>query len=811
MQVDPADISPHKVWGPLLLLLLPFINGLVALVSFPAAIRVMIPTLPWELSVLFGLVAFFVMFVIELLIVTWAPAPPRWVGAIAAPKDERLVAQWRALPILNWFFPTARSVGPAGYEQNSSGYFVPPMPSFPERLLSFLPRLALTLVVAVFVGGGANLALNAGSISYEKRLLQIDESRAEADKAYNAQIETLGARIKEKQDSRDIHSMQLERWQRRLNCNLGNQSGEACKEWDITVGDGGPDTILSRGQVKIFTDAVAADDEALKQLRKASDDLVAAGTPSSRPDFQPPPESLTQGINTTLAAFNSYVKKNNISFVEAHIAEIFLAVLDLVPVTFKLLNGFPPHEHQAWNRGIREILARRYQLRNTMRLQAMGYEYLDSPQAQRILGIAAVKVVEAMARRWVLDEEAMVPPTEADPLAPKSRNNNKQQGTQPPGGDESPSAASEPPWPTPDDEDASSEWKAASFIHNNFLWAVGPRIISDGWARKGTDIRFAARVATREKRPEFSPAADCYAVKLAKDPRRLQREVTFDGNLNDEGCIHTRGEIHLDDQGNDLYRFDMGLLYRYCPFTDAERYFGALAAGVLDDAENTYYRLTDWTRTLVRVIAALADKGWAHDDIKPRNFLVGGGTPLPGGGRERAGIFLIDWDNLYQYNTHYRPAGTLDYRAPELDKAGMAPSFATDLYSVGASMFHLATGTTPADWLRSNGLTPGQPEALKALLTFDAREQLVAAGAPSTFAELVHRMLEVDPVARPKPLQMETLVDKALTDPDLKTATVKLTASHRLSDPDLPSGWNQSITEFIKDCGYTLPDWMAHK
>ncbi|WP_282006761.1 DUF4407 domain-containing protein [Propioniciclava sinopodophylli] len=795
MQIDPQDISPHKVWGPLLLLTLPFINGMVAAVSFPAAIGVVLPGLPWEVRILFGVVAFCVIYVIELLIVSWSPTLPRWVGAIAAPPSERVIAKWRTWPLINWLAPVARSA--TGFEQSSSGYYVPPMPGFLTRLIAFLPRFVLTLVIAVFVGGGANLALNASSIEYEKRLMHIEEAAVEADRTYLERLEALRAGIKEKEEARTLDAQQLQYWQQRLNCNNGTTLRSECEANGIFIDPGpGPDSNTSQEQKDEYAKRVAEHDSGIRELTASLNTELTAGRPSQRPDFTVNEESRSQGINTTLTAFRRYVDNNGLSFIEAHIAEIFLAVLDLVPVTFKLLAGFPGYEHKGWLRSMGEILDRRNRLRNTMRLQTMGYEYLESAQATRILSGAAVKVVEAMARRWVLDEEALVPRYEADPLAARPKGQPpRSQATDLPPGESSPD-------PVPQQQ--------ATFLHNDALWAVGPTIVGPKWINGQRDVRFAAQIVS--DKTEFKPAEHCYAVKMAKDTEVLQREVTFDGNLDDAGCVHHRGEIQLEDQDIDLRLFGMGLLYRYYPLTDAERYFGALASGALTDTDNTYYRLADWTRTLLRVINGLAAKGWAHDDIKPRNLLVGGGIPTSDG-MERSGIFLIDWDSIYQYGSTHNGRGTLEYRAPELNTPGRTPDFRTDLYSLGVTMFHLATGGTPSEFVSARaGYGLAGPELLKALEGFDPCQALMDAGAPASFAEPVARMLEVDPDQRPKAVQLEALLDQALADPELRDTTVTLTERHRLDDrQNEPAGWNPDITTFLEDCGYSLPDWMTTK
>lgn len=168
MQVDEDDIRGSDQWGPLLLLTLPFINGAVALVTLPAAASVIRPGLTLPILILIGIAGAYVMFTIELLVVTWSPSPPRWLGAIDA-KDPGGYSR-SPEPLFPW--PWKRTQ-----------YAIPPTPGFWAKLVNFLPRFAMTIVVAIFVGGGVNLALNINAINYEKQLIQ-DHAKVEAQKSF---------------------------------------------------------------------------------------------------------------------------------------------------------------------------------------------------------------------------------------------------------------------------------------------------------------------------------------------------------------------------------------------------------------------------------------------------------------------------------------------------------------------------------------------------------------------------------------------------------------------------------------------------
>lgn len=91
---------------------------------------------------------------------------------------------------------------------------------------------------------------------------------------------------------------------------------------------------------------------------------------------------------------------------------------------------------------------------------------------------------------------------------------------------------------------------------------------------------------------------------------------------------------------------------------------------------------------LVEPLAAVHGEGLVHRDVNPNNVMV---TP-------DGSLRLIDFEHATVPGTPVRWAMTTGYAAPEQIRGpvlGPAPGFATDLYSLGAIVFYLVTGTHP--------------------------------------------------------------------------------------------------------------------
>jgi eukaryotic-like serine/threonine-protein kinase len=147
--------------------------------------------------------------------------------------------------------------------------------------------------------------------------------------------------------------------------------------------------------------------------------------------------------------------------------------------------------------------------------------------------------------------------------------------------------------------------------------------------------------------------------------------------------------------------------------------------------------------------------GWTHLDIKPSNVIMG------------APARLIDLSVARPEEDARRlrhPIGTDAYMSPEqCDPAsahqggGPVPSFASDVWGLGATLFHAVAGRRPFEH--------GDPDARDVRLRFP---QLVGApGAlpadvPAVVADVIRACLSVDPGARPLPHEVAETLEPVL-------------------------------------------------
>jgi hypothetical protein len=137
---------------------------------------------------------------------------------------------------------------------------------------------------------------------------------------------------------------------------------------------------------------------------------------------------------------------------------------------------------------------------------------------------------------------------------------------------------------------------------------------------------------------------------------------------------------------------------------------------------------------LCRAVAAVHQAGLLHRDIKPQNVM-----------RERGGrIVLMDLGIGRDLRTASPPldlGGTPLYMAPELF-AGSPPSVASDIYSLGVTLFYLVTGGVPIPAATRDELEAAQRAGRRRLLR-DVRPDL-----PEAFVQVVERATAADPKTR---------------------------------------------------------------
>ncbi len=202
--------------------------------------------------------------------------------------------------------------------------------------------------------------------------------------------------------------------------------------------------------------------------------------------------------------------------------------------------------------------------------------------------------------------------------------------------------------------------------------------VSERIGRGATGDVFVARDRTFDRE---------VAVKVmlpTTDGRRLAgfiREARVTANLAHPGIVP-------------VYDLDFGM--SGTPYFTMRRISGTSLGDVLRQIEAgqppaEVATLADRVTVVRKVCDALAcahDQGVIHQDVKPDNIMVG----------QYGEVFLVDWGTASESgdsSSSPRPvAGTPAYMAPEQAR-GQAVDVRSDVYAVGATLFHLLIGRLP--------------------------------------------------------------------------------------------------------------------
>jgi TolB-like protein/Flp pilus assembly protein TadD len=159
-------------------------------------------------------------------------------------------------------------------------------------------------------------------------------------------------------------------------------------------------------------------------------------------------------------------------------------------------------------------------------------------------------------------------------------------------------------------------------------------------------------------------------------------------------------------------------------------------------------RIFEIASAVVEALAAAHDKGIVHRDLKPANVMVGrdGRVKVLDFGLAKVAVPQADGplDSEMETDLHTRDGvvmGTVPYMSPE-QIAGRAVDLRTDVFSLGAMLYEMASGRRPF---------AGRSTAeLSSAILRDAPPDLttVRDGLPGGLMQVIERCLEKDPEAR---------------------------------------------------------------
>jgi eukaryotic-like serine/threonine-protein kinase len=196
-----------------------------------------------------------------------------------------------------------------------------------------------------------------------------------------------------------------------------------------------------------------------------------------------------------------------------------------------------------------------------------------------------------------------------------------------------------------------------------------------GAVYRAWDLRLKVPVALKELRPQ--PGLDAATLAGLRD--QFEQEASVLARLIHPNLV--RVTDYFEEEGN---------AYLVMDFIDGR----SLSDVILQDGAQSEAKTSEWSRQLLEALAYCHAQGVVHRDIKPQNIIL----------KPDGAVILVDfglvklWDeDDPRTRAVMRGMGTPEYAPPEqysISQDHTGPP--SDVYSLGATLYHLLTGQAPA-------------------------------------------------------------------------------------------------------------------
>jgi serine/threonine-protein kinase len=256
---------------------------------------------------------------------------------------------------------------------------------------------------------------------------------------------------------------------------------------------------------------------------------------------------------------------------------------------------------------------------------------------------------------------------------------------------------------------------------------VGKYVVVDCIGRGGNGVVFKARHTLMSNRYVALKTLDSRNLHHSEDAlSRFRREIDIVARLEHPNVVRAYDVLQT--------RVHLYLVLEYV----AGRDLGSLVRqrGPLPIAD-----ALDYAVQAARGLAYAHKCGVIHRDLKPANLLLASDGVVKLSDLGLARFYIQDSDD--ELTMRGLCLGTPEFMAPEQAEDSNRADHRSDLYSLGATLFHLLTGELPVDGfsylhrLKQLLMVPPRPLA-------DARHDV-----PSGLAAVVDRLRARDPAARP--------------------------------------------------------------